>query len=207
MLSKIRITIAAVATALILALGAATAVMGAKLKHLEEDLSLSKANETALLMREDSNKNTIRSLQLSVEQLDYFNDSILTKLNKARKELKVKDKEIKELQYLKTQISSKDTVFITDTIFQEGVCLDTIIKDEWHSVDMHLCYPGEIIVNPSFVSEKIIVSHLKKETIDPPKKCWLARLFQKKHKVIVVDVKESNPYVETQEYRHIDIVK
>ena len=43
------------------------------------------------LLLNDSNKNEVRSLKLTVEQLEYFNDSILIKLNNARKELKIKN--------------------------------------------------------------------------------------------------------------------
>jgi hypothetical protein len=40
-------------------------------------------------------KNT--ALQLSVSQLEYFNDSVLKALNETREELKIKDKNLKAL--------------------------------------------------------------------------------------------------------------
>ena len=70
-----------------------------------------------------------------------------------------------------------------------------------------MCYPNQIVLTPEVKSEKIIIAHLKKETVNPPKKCWLARLFQKKHKVIVVEIEEKNPYMTTKEYRHVEIIK
>ena len=206
MISKIRLIIIGIVAVILIALGTTVAIQSSQISRLNRDLSYANANEKALLLKNDSNKNQIRSLQLTVDQLDYFNDSILQKLQAAKNELKVKDKDLKELQYLKTLAAKTDTIIIKDTIFAEDFCMDTMVQDEWHKTSLELCYPNTIIVSPEFTSEKTIVTHLKKETVDPPKKCWLARLFQKKHKVIIVDIKENNPYITTQEYRHVEII-
>lgn len=203
---KIRLIIIAIVIVVLGVLSATIAIQSHRISNLTRDLSYANANEKALLLKNDSNKNQIRSLQLTVEQLDYFNDSILLKLQDAKRGLKVKDKDLKELQYLKTLTAKTDTVRLHDTIFVEDFCMDTTIQDEWHKTSLELCYPNTIIVSPEFTSEKTIVTHLKKETVNPPKKCWLARLFQKKHKVIIVDIKENNPYITTQEYRHVEII-
>ena len=191
----------------IIGLVTTVAILGKKLSNLEKDYSYASANEKALLLKNDSNKNEIRSLQLTVEQLDYFNDSILDKLKETQSKLKIKDKNLKELQYLKTITAKTDTVILTDTIFVEGACVDTVVGDEWVKTNLEMCYPNQIVLTPEVKSEKIIIAHLKKETVNPPKKCWLARLFQKKHKVIVVEIEEKNPYMTTKEYRHVEIIK
>jgi hypothetical protein len=206
-LNKVRLIIAGVATVVIIGLVITIAILGKKLSSLEEDLSYASANEKALLLKNDSNKNQIRSLQLTVEQLDYFNDSILEKLKETQRNLKIKDKNLKELQYMKTSTTKTDTVLLTDTIFVESACIDTVIGDEWVKTHLEMSYPNTIVVTPEVTSEKVIIAHLKKETVNPPKKCWLARLFQKKHKVIVVEVEEKNPYMTTKEYRHVEIIK
>ena len=207
MFTKVKLIIFGIVLIVFVALAVTIGILGKKVAALNNELSIASANEKALLLKNDSNKNQIRSLELTVEQLDYFNDSVLTKLSEAKRELKIKDKNLKELQYLKTIASKIDTLYINDTIFVENFCMDTVIKDEWHKTELNLCYPNQIIVSPEFTSEKTIIAHLKKETIDPPKKCWLARLFQKKHKVLIVDIKENNPYITTQEYRHVEIIK
>ena len=191
----------------IIGLVTTVAILSKKLSNLEKDYSYASANEKALLLKNDSNKNEIRSLQLTVEQLDYFNDSILDKLKETQSKLKIKDKNLKELQYLKTITAKTDTVILTDTIFVEGACVDTVVGDEWVKTNLEMCYPNQIVLTPEVKSEKIIIAHLKKETVNPPKKCWLARLFQKKHKVIVVEIEEKNPYMTTKEYRHVEIIK
>jgi hypothetical protein len=207
MIKKIKWIAIGIVTVILIALGIIVAIQNAKINSLTEDLLNSKTNEKALLLLNDSNKNEVRSLKLTVEQLEYFNDSILIKLNNARKELKIKNESIQELQYLKTLVSKKDTVILKDTIFVEAVNVDTTIQDKWHKTNLQLKYPNEIIVTPEFVSEKAIITSIKKETVNPPKKCKFARWFQKKHKVLVVDIQEKNPYVTTQEYKHIEIIK
>lgn len=207
MIKKIKWIAIGIVTVILIALGIIVAIQNAKINSLTEDLLNSKTNEKALLLLNDSNKNEVRSLKLTVEQLEYFNDSILIKLNNARKELKIKNESIQELQYLKTLVSKKDTVVLKDTIFVEAVNVDTTIQDKWHKTNLQLKYPNEIIVTPEFVSEKAIITSIKKETVNPPKKCKFARWFQKKHKVLVVDIQEKNPYVTTQEYKYIEIIK
>lgn len=54
---------------------------------------------------------------------------------------------------------------------------------------------------------KYIIVGYRKEIIDPPKKCFIARWFQKKHKVVEVNVVEKNPYIENKQQRFIEIVK
>lgn len=207
MIKKIKWIAIGIVTVILIALGIIVAIQNAKINSLTEDLLNSKTNEKALLLLNDSNKNEVRSLKLTVEQLEYFNDSILIKLNNARKELKIKNESIQELQYLKTLVSKKDTVILKDTIFVEAVNVDTTIQDKWHETNLKLKYPNEIVVTPQFISEKAIITSIKKETVNPPKKCKFARWFQKKHKVLVVDIQEKNPYVTTQEYKHIEIIK
>lgn len=176
--------------------------------ELQNSLSISKSNEKALLITEDTLNNKVRELQLTTEQLSYFNDSIIKKLNSVRNELKIKDKDLKSLQYISSKANKVDTVVFRDTIFKEkDFRIDTIISDRWYRLNLELEYPNKIIANPSFNSEKYVVIHTKRETIDPPKKCWLLRLFQKKHTVVEVDIIEESPYIENKQQRFIEIVK
>ena len=72
---------------------------------------------------------------------------------------------------------------------------------------LQLEYPNKIITDYSFKNEEIIIASAKKETINPPKKCWLARLLQKKHTVITVEVVQQNPYCENKEQRHVKLIE
>ena len=154
----------------------------------------------------NSNEKNV-AYKLTAEQLSYTNDSILKELNDTRKKLKVKDKNLKSVQYITSTLSRVDTITLKDTIFKEPLNVDTIIGDKWYNVKIALGYPSTIIISPTFKSEKNIVVSTKKETVNPPKKFWLFRLFQRKHTVIKVDVIEKNPYVNNEESRYVETIK
>ena len=175
---------------------------------LKEELSVSKANEKAFIIENSGLKDRNRAFQFTVEQLEYFNDSLITKMNEVRKELKIKDRDLKQMQYLLSEAQKKDTIVFRDTIFRDPlVRVDTLLGDRWYQLKLGLRYPSTIITEPKFVSEKYIIVDYRKETVDPPKKCFIARWFQKKHKVVEVEVVEKNPYIENKQQRFIEIVK
>ena len=178
-----------------------------KIKILENKLEISTNNESILLSQFDSLNSYNKELQLNIEQLKYSNNITLDKLNKVRKELNIKDKELQKLQYQLSISNKTDTVVYRDTIFKEGIKLDTLIKDDWYSLNLDLEYPSTIVVNPEFKSEKYVVTSLKKEIKGTPKKCWLGRIFQKKHNVVRVEVVEKSPYIETKEQVFINIIE
>ena len=178
-----------------------------KIKTLENKLEISTNNESILLSQFDSLNSYNKELQLNIEQLEYSNNTTLDKLNKVRKELNVKDKELQKLQYQLSISNKTDTVIYRDTIFKEGIKLDTLIKDDWYSLNLDLEYPSTIVVNPEFKSEKYVVTSLKKEIKGTPKKCWLGRIFQKKHNIVRVEVVEKSPYIETKEQVFINIIE
>ena len=137
---------------------------------------------------------------MSTEYLRHCNDSISIKLVETIDKLKISEKKLKEANYLLSQFSKTDTVAIHDTIFCEpDFWLDTIIGDRWVSTRLEMFYPSTIIVTPSVVSEKKVLIYSSRETVNEPSKCFLIRLFQKKHTVTRVEVDESNPYIISEE--------
>ena len=170
-------------------------ILYTKNQILKEELSILVSNEKAFIAENSLLKNENRVFKFTVEHLNYYNDSILQKMNEVRKELKIKDKDLKQMQYLLSVSTKKDTILFTDTIFKDkGLALDTIIGDKWYNIRLGLKYPSLITTNPTFVSEKYIIVNKKKETINPPKKFFLFRWFQKKHWIMEVHIKEKNGY-------------
>ena len=149
------------------------------------------------------------SLQLTIDQVNSFKDSVLIELNNTRKELGIKDKNLKALQAIKSGFSKKDTIYIPgDTIFKEPtLAIDTLFGDEWYNIELGLRYPSMIAVKPYFKSEKHVIVSTKKETVNPPKKFFLFRWFQKKYTVLKVNVKEKNPYVQDESSEYIEVLK
>lgn len=208
MLQAIRKYIGIIALALILVLGVTTYVQYEKVNSLKTELSISKSNEKAFIAENNGLKEENIAFKFTIDQLNYFNDSLTTKMNEVRKELKIKDKDLKQMQYLLSQAQKKDTIRFRDTLFiDKNLQLDTLIGDEWYNIRLGLKYPNLITTTPTFKSEMYIVASSKKETVNPPKKCAIARWFQKKHKVIRVEVIEENPYIENKQNRFIEIIE
>lgn len=156
-----------------------------------------------------NSKNKNRAFKLTIDQLKNSNDSIFQELNEAKKKLKVKDSKLKSLQYISSSFSKVDTITLKgDTIFKDShIDIDTLLSDEWYSVKMGLKYPSTVTVEPTFKSIKYIVVSAKKETVNPPKRFFLFRWFQKKQIRLNVDVVEKNPYVQNQDNRFVEIVR
>lgn len=177
-------------------------------QKLKEEISISMSNQKAFIAENSSLKEENRVFKFTIEQLNHYNDSILQKMNEVRKELKIKDRDLKQMQYLLSEAQKKDTIVFRDTLFREPTLkIDTLLGDRWYQMKLGLRYPSTIITEPKFVSEKYVIVDYKKETINPPKKCAIARWFQKKHKVVEVEVVEKNPYIENKQQRFIEIVE
>lgn len=151
--------------------------------------------------------NSNKVFKLTIDQLNYFKDSILIKMNEVRKGLNIKDSKIKQMQYQLSHIEKPDSIILKDTVFVESFKLDTIIGDEWANNHIIMSYPNKIKITPKFKLESFLFVESKKETVNPPKKFFLFRWFQKRHIVLNVTVKENNPYVETDEQKFVEIIK
>ena len=191
----------------ILLLIAATGYLFVENKKLNEKYETSVENIKAYDNILSNTNNENRVLKLTVEQLNYYNDSILQKMNEVRKELKIKDKNLKQMQYLLSEATKKDTIVFRDTLFREPTLdIDTLVGDKWYNIRLGLKYPNLITTNPTFISEKYIIVNKKKETINPPKKFFLFRWFQRKHWVMEVYIKEKNPYIEEIDNKFVEII-
>ena len=177
-------------------------------RKLRKKYETAEANLRAYSMELSAAGKQNTALQLTVEQLEYFKDSVLEDLDNTRKELKIKDKNLKALQQVTSVFTRTDTITLKDTLFKEPtLSIDTLMGDEWYTLDLGLKYPSMIVVKPEFKSKKHIVVSSKKETVNPPKKFFLFRWFQRKMRVIHVDVVEKNPYVQDEGTKYVEIIK
>jgi hypothetical protein len=175
-------------------------------KELERKYNVSIENVKAYDMELSGLKDNNRVFKLTVEQLNYFNDSITKKLNESRKQLGIKDKYLQQLQYELLTVSKPDTMKLKDTIFVNNFKLDTILGDKWVRTDLHLQYPSTVAIKPEVILERHTFINGKRETVNPPKKFFLFRWFQRKHTVVEVNIRELNPYVVNKEQRYIQII-
>ena len=177
------------------------------IRNLKKELAISTANEKALFEDNSSLQNKKRTLQLTVDQLNHLNDSIIMKMNETRRELKVKDKYIQSLEYQLSEASKTDTIVFRDTLFRESTFqLDTTMMDKWYSLNLQLKYPSTIIASPKFISERYVIQSFRKEPIKIAKKCWIWRVFQRKHIVLETEVVEKSPYIINKKEKYIKII-
>ena len=176
-------------------------------QNLKEEISILMSNQKTFIAENSSLKNENRVFKFTIEQLNYYNDSILEKMNDVKKELKIKDKDLKQMQYLLSEATKKDIIVFRDTLFREpSLNIDTLIGDKWYNIRLGLKYPNLITASPTFISEKYIIVNKKKETINPPKKFFLFRWFQKKHWVMEIHIKEKNPYIKEIDNKFVEII-
>lgn len=177
------------------------------IKKYKSNISVLISNNKALISQIDSVADRAIEFKSTIESLDYYNDSISHRLKDAYEKLNIKDRTIKRLEYIASMALIRDSIIVKDTIFVKDYHLDTSMTTKWYDIGLRLDYPNKVEVNPNVISEKYIISHTSRETVNKPKKFFLWRLFQRKHNIIRVEVVEENPYITNTQTKFIEIVK
>ena len=203
---KIKLIIGLIIIAIIAGLGTTVVVMNNRIDKLNTEVAEATTSIKAYELENSALKNNTIEFQYTIEQLNHSKDSLNQKINKLRKDLKIKDKDIQKLQYVLSENQKKDSIIIHDTLFTEKVKIDTTLSDDWSKLHLQLEFPNKVVTEYSFKNESLVTTYLKKETIKPPHKCIFVRWFQKKHKMIYVEVNEQNPHCEIKEQKFINII-
>lgn len=203
---KLILSICAIAAIVLLIIFIVISVL--RFKNLQEDYGNAMNNLTAYQLENSKLSGANRVYKMTISELEYSQDTLFKAMDSIRKELKIKDKNLSQIQYIKYEVKVTDTLELADTIFiKPSFYMDTTLSDKWHSTRIMMKYPSYIMVEPSLESDKYVVFSFKKETVKPPKKFFLFRWFQKKQKVVNVDVVETNPYVTNKAQRFMEVVK
>ena len=168
---KTKIIIGLICLLACIGLGITIKIQSDKITRLKNELVIASNNNKAYEAENSTLNGKLIEFQLTKEQLNASNDSLVRKLNDVRKQLGIKDKQISQLQYLASINQKADTVFVKDTIFQYGVAIDTLIGDDWSYLKLHAEYPNLISADYSFKNSTSILTHISRVTVDPPKKC------------------------------------
>ena len=207
MTQKIKLIIGIVITAIIIALSTTIVIMNNRINILNYEISNAITNIKAYELENSALRDDTIEFKYTIEQLNYSKDSLNQRINKLRKDLKIKDKDIQKLQYMLSENQKKDSiVFVHDTLFRENIKVDTTLNDNWSKLHLQLEYPNTVLAEYSFKNASLVTTYIKRETVNPPHKCAFIRWFQKKHKVIHVEINEQNPYCEIKEQRFINII-
>lgn len=162
--------------------------------------SLSKSY-SRVIMDSDDERTVFR---MRISDLEVTGDSLICVLDSMRRQIGIRDKRLREMHHRVTYVERTDTIYLSDSIFISG--LDTTITDGWVSTHLKIDVPNKITHSVSVRNQTDLFVTTKRETINPPRKFFLFRLFQKKHTVVTVVAKEGNPWCQTAESRHVEIV-
>lgn len=183
-------------------------IQSIRINKLNEQFKNAHNNASSLIINNFKLDSSCRTLKMTIDQLEYLNDSISQALLNVIDENKLDKTKIKQLQYYVSTNSKTDTIKFIDTVFVNNIDIDTLIADnKWYSLNVKLKSPDIFVINPQFINENIISLAYKKETINPPKKFFLFRWFQKKHIVTEIKVINNNPYSSVDTTRFIEIIK
>lgn len=150
----------------------------------------------------DNTEQNSRVLQLTINELNNSKDSLLRQVQDIKKELKVKDKNLKQAQVINTVI--KDTITKTITVdrdFDETLKLNSLTTIKVTRTDSILTAKLHIQnVQTLFVEEKKVWKNKYKN--------GLIRFFRfdfKKIRVKNYQIKNSNPLIKVMDTRIIEI--
>lgn len=181
-------------------------LMGQKIHNLNVSLDNSINNVKAYAAENSGLIESNRVFKLSIEQMEYYNDSLMQEMKKIANDNGIKDRKIKALQYQLEHFSKQDTIILRDTIFRDSnFILDTCIIDPWNKSCLHLEYPGTIAISNEYKNDKYITLNSHKEPVKQ-RKWFLPRWFTRKHTVVEILIVDKNPYVTTPKQRYIEVI-
>lgn len=181
-------------------------LMGQKIHNLNVSLDNSINNIKAYAAENSGLIESNRVFKLSIEQMEYYNDSLMLEMKKIANDNGIKDRKIQALQYQLEHFAKRDTIILRDTIFRDpNFVLDTCIIDQWNKSCLHMEYPSIIALDNEYKNDKFITLNSHKEPVKP-RKWFLPRWFTRKHTVVEVLIIDKNPYVTTPQQRYIEVI-
>ena len=168
----------------------------------ERDQYASLAKSYSRVIIDSDNERTVFRMRIS--DLEVTGDSLICVLDSMRRQIGIRDKRLREMHHRVTYVERTDTIYLSDSIFISA--LDTTITDGWVSTHLNIEVPNKITHSVSVRNQTDLFVITKRETVNPPRKFFLFRLFQRKHTVVTVVAKEGNPWCQTAESRHVEIV-
>lgn len=192
-----------VAVGLISLLIATIFIQHNQLQEKNAELNRATSNVRAYQDLVSNNQEHNRTLQLTIEELNYSNDSLLLQLKQTQKELKIKDKNLTDASVINTVIKdSVKTVIKKEAIdFEEELKLNpltTIIVSRKDSI---------LTAKIDIKNQQIIFVTENKEYKNTYKN-WLVRFFHFDFKKIYIknyQIVNSNPLIKVTDTRVIEI--
>lgn len=204
MLTSFKNILSKMAVIIIIGLTAICFLQRNKISKLDKDLLITTNNYKCYEELNKELKNSGRTLQLTIDELQQSNDSMIRVINEVQKELKVKNKALQQAQVINTQM--KDTTvtkIITKQIdFKEELKLNPLTTITIERKDSILTTILDI------KNQQVLLVEETKEYRNKYK-TWFQRLFKldfKKDRVRKYQIHNSNPLIEVTDTRIVEII-
>lgn len=191
-----------VVISIICLLTAAIFVLGSQLKNKNEEINRLSNNIQAYEQIDSSKEENNRVLQLTINELNNSKDSLIQQVNKVKKELKVKDKNLKQVQVINTVIKDTITKVITrDRDFSETLKLNPLTTIKVNRTDSILTAKIDI------QNQQILFVEEKKVYKNKYKNGWV-RFWHFDWRRICIrkyQIENSNPLIRVTDTRIVEL--
>lgn len=191
-----------VVISIICLLTAAIFVLGSQLKNKNEEINRLSNNIQAYEQIVSSKEENNRVLQLTINELNNSKDSLIQQVNEVKKELKVKDKNLKQVQVINTVIKDTITKVITrDRDFSETLKLNPLTTIKVNRTDSILTAKIDI------QNQQILFVEEKKVYKNKYKNGWV-RFWHFDWRRICIrkyQIENSNPLIRVTDTRIVEL--
>lgn len=186
---------------LIFTLGIYGYIITGKLQDTRDQLNTTENNLAYYESLTSTSNKENRVLQLTINQLQTSNDSLLNKLDQTRKELKIKDSEIKSGAYIKTVIKDSIHTVVKDKDFKKLLQLNPLTLITVEKTDSLLN------VKLDLQNEQYLYVRRKKVYKNIYKNGW-QRFWHfdwKKREISEYQIYNTNPLIKVNETRVVEL--
>lgn len=186
---------------LIFTLGIYGYIITGKLQDTRDQLNNTENNLAYYESLTSTSNKENRVLQLTINQLQTANDSLLNKLDQTRKELKIKDNEIKSGAYIKTVIKDSIRTIVEDKDFKKLLQLNPLTLITVQKTDSLLNVKLDI------QNEQYLYVRRKKVYKNSYKNGW-QRFWHfdwKKREISEYEIYNTNPLIKVNETRVVEL--
>ena len=191
-----------VVISIICLLTAAIFVLGSQLKNKNEEINRLSNNIQAYEQIVSNKEENNRVLQLTINELNNSKDSLIQQVNEVKKELKVKDKNLKQVQVINTVIKDTITKVITrDRDFSETLKLNPLTTIKVNRTDSILTAKIDI------QNQQILFVEEKKVYKNKYKNGWIRfwHFDWKKIRIRQYQIENSNPLIKVTDTRIVEL--
>lgn len=177
-------------------------VLSSQLKNKNEEINRLSNNIQAYEQIVSSKEENNRVLQLTINELNNSKDSLIQQVNEVKKELKVKDKNLKQVQVINTVIKDTITKVITrDRDFSETLKLNPLTTIKVNRTDSILTAKIDI------QNQQILFVEEKKVYKNKYKNGWVRfwHFDWKKIRIRQYQIENSNPLIKVTDTRIVEL--